>query len=245
MRKINNAILLVSILFILVSCNSSKSETPDLHIMGIQLVRFKSPEYIKYVVAEKVSVEFDTIKGYPSDMLVGTKSAYKIRNMGGVCQELFLGQYPYIELADGYYLVDWKWGDFIYKPSNVLIGIAWQDVQDRHEIWNLQTSVVSSDFIIDWGSTTRLKIDKYLQQTPSPKEDGYSVSSDHIRPYWYGTYHSLTEIQDDLSHDTYYSVDKYMSEVARQDSLQNVYIERLKQIIQDGNLKIVANIYDN
>lgn len=129
---------------ILTACESPSPEMPDLGIMGMQLVRFKSSEHIQYVAVEEVPVEFDTIKGYPSDKLVGTKSAYKIRGAGGVCQELFLGHSPYIELVNDYFLVDWKWGNFIYKPSNVLIDVAWQGVQDRQQIWDLQTDVISN-----------------------------------------------------------------------------------------------------
>lgn len=226
---------------ILIACESPSPEMPDLGIMGMQLVRFKSSEHIQYVAVEEVPVEFDTIKGYPSDKLVGTKSAYKIRGAGGVCQELFLGHSPYIELVNDYFLVDWKWGNFIYKPSNVLIDVAWQGVQDRQQIWDLQTDVISSNFIYKWGSTNRADIDRYLNITPAPDKDYlFNVSTDHARPVFLGKYHTLSDLDKGQ-----YTVDDYMHEVARQDSLQNVYIERLKQIIQDGGLKEVAYIYNN
>ena len=41
-----------------------------------------------------------------------------------------------------------------------------------------------------------------------------------------------------------YMLNNYMLEVRREDSLQNVYIERLSQIIEDGNLeKVSPKIY--
>ena len=212
---------------------------PDLHIMGMQIVNFKSPEYVKYVVAERVTVEWDTIKGYPSDKLVGKKSAYKIRREGGVCQELFLGQSPYIELADGYYLVDWKWGHFIYHPSNVLLDVVWTDVKDRQELWDLETSIVSSDFIEEWGAVNRNKIDSYLQIAPAPKDELFNVSTDHVRFRWIGEFHTLADVQERFGND----VEDYMKEVTRQDSLQRVYAERLTQVIKEGGLKKVAYIY--
>lgn len=241
-------IILSVIPLMLISCNSQTSEIPvndfiDRPVMGLQLVKFKSPEYVKYVAAESVTVEWDTIKGYPSDKLVGKKSAYKIRGAGGTCQELFLGQSPYIELIDNYYLVDWKWGYFIYHPSNVLLDVVWTDVNDRQELWDLETSIVSSDFIEEWGAVNRNNIDSYLQITPAPNDKHINVSTDHISPPWYGYFHTLTEVQESLTKEESFSVDDYMNEVKRQDSLQLVYVERLKQIIQNGEMEKIANVY--
>lgn len=239
MKNIGFVVLSAYISLLLISCNSRTTQMPDLHLMGMQIVNFKSPEYVKYVVAERVAAEWDTIKGYPGDILKWKKSAYKIRSEGGVCQELFLGQSPYIELADGYYLVDWKWGGFIYAPSNVLINVMWEDVHDRQQLWDLAMPIVSSNFIKCEGATSRAKIDNYLQIAPAPKDELFNVSTDHVRFRWIGEFHTLADVQERFGND----VEDYMKEVTRQDSLQRVYAERLTQVIKEGGLKKVADIY--
>ena len=236
MKNIVITALSVYVSLLLVSCSLGKTEMPDLHIMSMQLVSFNSPEYTKYVVADRVAAEWDTIKG------VRTKSAYKILWNGGACQELFLGQSPYIELADGYYLVDWKWGNFIYQPSNVLLDAVWTDVQDRQQVWwDSSTPVISSDFIKHWGHTNRVDIDKYLQITPAANDERFNVSTDHVRFLWLGEFHTLADMQESFGN----GAEDYMQEVARQDSLQRVYVERLTKIIKEGGLKKVAYIYKN
>jgi hypothetical protein len=164
------------------------------------------------------------------------KRAYKIRSIEGVSQDFFIGKSPYIELSDGYYLVDWKWGNFIYKPFNVLLDVLWSEVQDRQQLWDMETPIISSDFIDKWGTTNRSEIDRYLQIEPAANDTLYGVSTDHLRSDFLGRYHSLSDVPEGIKED-------YIHEVERQDSLQRVYAERLTQVIKEGGLKKVAYIY--
>lgn len=40
-----------------------------------------------------------------------------------------------------------------------------------------------------------------------------------------------------------YTKEKYLREIARQDSLQQVYVERLRTIIQSGKLEELCTVY--
>lgn len=250
MKNVIFAILFVFVSFFAVSCNSNNGQVPeedskpDQHIMSMQLVQFKSPEFLRYVMEEKVPAEIDTIKGCLTEKLDGKESAYKIRSVGGVYQELFLGQSPYIELTEGYYLIDWKWGNFVYQPSNVLLDVMWEYVKDRQSLWELETPVVSSDFIKSWGTTDRAAIDNFLQITPAEKDKGFNVSSDHLRPIFLGLYNSFSDMPKSFDLYKIKTINDYQNEVVRQDSLQRVYRERLIKIIMDDGLKKIANLHE-
>lgn len=233
MKNINCTILLVLCLFLFNSCNQN---AVDRHIMGMSLVKFKSQEYLNYVVAEEVPIDMSSNPDMNSDHCPD-KRAYKIRSVEGVSQDFFIGKTPYIELSDGYYLVDWKWGNFIYKPFNLLLDVLWSDVQDRQQLWGVETPIASEDFIDKWGDTNRSEIDLYLQIVPAANDNSYGVSTDHLRPVFLGRYHSLSDVPEGIRED-------YIHEVERQDSLQHIYVERLKYIIQKGALKKVAYIYN-
>ena len=108
--------------FFLPSCNYNNPGQPEPVIMYMDIVQFAKPEYINYVVVDRAAPEYD-------------ENSCKIRMAGRACQELYLGSSPYIALPDNYYIIDWKWGSFIYPPTNFLINCQWTDVKDRLQIW--------------------------------------------------------------------------------------------------------------
>ena len=236
----NKYFYLLLIALLIVSCDNNPAvepEEPDRHIMSMSIIQVSNEEYLDYVVAEKTSVGFDTIQGnYGHIALTGTKEGYKIRNDGMVCPELYLGNSPYIHIRDNYYIIDWKWGDFIYEPYNVLLNLRWNEVKDRQEIWDFDYPKVSIKYKIDWGGVSREAIDKYLKIQPAPLDSFWSVSTDHLRPS-FEKYKSLSDIPDTQT------LENYKKEIARQDSLQDVYVERLSQIISENALEKIAYLY--
>ena len=151
-------------------------------------------------------------------------------------QELFLGTNPYINVTDNYYVIDWKWGNFMYEPYNVLLDLKWEDVIDRQQIWDINYPTLSFNQTITWGDITREKIDKYLNIEPAPLDSIYGVSTDYLRPWFIGKFSTLPDVPDDIAIE-------YHKEVARQDSLQRVYIERLSQIIEESAIEKLGYFY--
>lgn len=221
--------LIVTIL-ILIACtpNDLELDGRDSGMLPIDILYVSDVDYLNYVVAERFSN--------------GTKDeyCYKIRGNGGVCQELYLGTSPYIPLIDNYYLIDWKWGDFMYEPYNVLLNMNWEQVSNRIETWNINYPIVSIKCNIKWGTVSRAAIDEYLNITPAPYLDSLNikVSTDHWRPMFVGKYNTINDLPSD------FPIEEYMKEVKRQDSLQDVYAKRLRQIIKANALKKVGYFYE-
>lgn len=235
MRYIKNCIFLS--LLLLYSCSFQHQQIPDNQLIPLTILKVSDPKYLEYVVAENVNVKFDSVDA--SGLVQGVERAYKIRGEGAVYQELYIGRSPYIPLEDNFYLVDWKWGSFIYEPSNVLLNVKWNAVNNRREEWNLNTEIISSDFLVTWGWTDRGKIDDELGiKDTSPL--------DYMRPNFYGLYNTIDEIPDTivLKDNFCYTMKNYQDEVLRQDSLQRVYVERLSKIILNNSLNKIAHLFD-
>ena len=224
-----NVVILSALILGLVSCESnSNSYVPHAAEMYMRIVKIPSPENLQYVVAEMYPVSNDS-------------NGFKIRNNGGVFQELYLGTNPYIELSDDYYCVDWKWGDFIYIPTNVLIDVLWMDVTNRQQYWSIETSLIAENFSPQNGYISRRQIDSYLGTECSVlKDTNLNLSIDYAEPWFIRKFNTLEEFLNGVkvqNPSTYANIESYQSEVVRQDSLQIVYVERLKQIIKEGQLQ--------
>lgn len=208
---------------------------PYRPIMSMNIVKITNPEFLDYVLCEEQSIFPEQAEGNFDEHY----KVYGIRSIGLCAQELYLGESPYIELTDGYFLIDWKWGNFLY-PWCKLMNVQWEEVIDRQQIWDLQTELVSSSFseIFDVaGFTNREVIDEYLNIVPAPDNRyGEGISDDHLNPFFYPI-NSLEQIKDSVART------EYLEEVQRQDSLQNVYIERIKQTIQQNALEEVVYFY--
>ena len=223
MKKFKRLWILPFFAFVLSACEHNIPGTGDVFsvdpLLYLEIVKFSSPEYLNYVVAEK---------DYSGD----EEHLCTIRGAGGSCQELFLGSSPYIALPNDYYVVNWKWGSFLYQPTNFLINVKWSDVKNRHQRWDYPSIVLTSHFIKEWGGPTYQEIDKYLNIAPPAYIDSTRnarIPVDYIRPDWVYGYDSITEVPDSLLHE-------YMAGVKQLDSLQNVYIERISKIIEEGAL---------
>ena len=193
------------------------------------IIKLSSPEYKDYVIGEHT---FD-----------GT--GYCIRGSGGACQELYIGNNsPLIPLPNDYYAIDWKWGNFIYRPSNYIIDVKWTDVQARRQTWDRESTAAIDSFyhsmpcwaIVRWGS-----IDTYLHIPPhGKKHPNYNYVEAYVWPGWHSRYNSYTDLivaQDATDRETYDKQAHFL------DSLQDVYLERLALVIEQDSLARVAYIY--
>ncbi len=225
--------LILAIFCAAVLLQSCKNETSQLikndptPLMGMTIIKLSSSDYLNNVVVEP-------------DYLGGDyEHRCKIRGGGAVCQELFLGTSPYIALPKGYYLIDWRWGDFIYEPTNFLIGARWTDVKDRQQIWEYNSkTIVSKKFLKEYTGSSYKQIDKYLNIAPPTRMDKmYAYTpEDYVRPNWMYKYNTFADMPES-------QIEDYKAEVRYQDSLQSVYIKRISQIIEAGDLDDAFGIY--
>lgn len=213
----------VTTMCLLASCTQQNVPSPGdvLDKMGICVVKLSSPEYLDYVIA---------------DIYNHKDSTFAIRHLiGGAAQELYLGSSPYIaKLQNGYYVVDWKWGDFLYPSTNHLLNVKWEDVKARNQQWEWDKMMLSSGFIIKCGGAPFERIDKYLNIAPPPiKDNTYFdyLPREYCRPPCIGLVLSLSEISDSTS------LQLYLDDVKYQDSLQTIYIERLEKLIEEGKFE--------
>ena len=244
--KTNVISLMIGILALVLSSCENK-EDPNNYIplrydMFVDIINVSNPELLQYVVAEEVPILSDTTYSkYGHMILRGDSSEYKICMAGGVYEELFLGTNPYIHLTDDYYLVDWKWGNFLYEPSNVLLDVKWEDVMSRQQVWSIETPLIASRFPCQLKYLKRETIDKFLGIEPSSTIDtDLNLSIDYAEPWFIWKFNTQEEFLDGVKAQgplKYATIESYQAEVARQDSLQKVYVERLKQVIKEGQLQ--------
>lgn len=216
MKKFYYYIAAISFIILLQSCEPERELSEKMPpYMDIAILKFSSPQYLDYVIVKKEKSEDNEF--------------YKIGGVGGSCQELYLGSSPYIALPKGYCMLDWKWGrGIINTPENYLIDVKWEDVENRQQKWQSNTRIISSDFIPDggWRATSYEWIDKALNVTPPTEMDSEfpDVPADYLRKDWMERYNSLEEIPESQR-------EEYLELVKYQDSLQDVYVERLSQLI--------------
>ena len=184
------------------------------------IIKFTAPEYPNYVVVEPDFWEYWHL-------------SYIRSACGGyVCPELFIGSSPYIALPNGYYATDWKWGEFIYPPSNILIDVKWEDVEDINQRWEYPSILISTIFLKVWAKASYKSIDSYCHiQSANPND-----YRNHNQWAYENIHTSIADIPEE-------EVDAYKAHVRYVDSLQDVHIERIAKIIENGELEKVCPIY--
>lgn len=182
--------------------------------MYIVLVKFTEPQYVDSVVVEENAAG----------------DSCQIRKMGGfgTCTELCVGHSPYIPLPNEYYLVDWKWGYFFYMPYTFVINVNWLDVIDTKQKWECPKGQLNISFIKDLRCCYFKSIDEY-----SGESYGYR---NYEIPSSLSKYHSLSDVPYD-------QLEYFLKQVAVQDSLQEVYKERISKIIEEGALDDLYKSY--
>ena len=235
--KTKNVYLLTMLVLTLFSCESREeygSSVWERNDMIMNIVKMSNPEYLQYVVADNVPFSVNSDRAEDPD-----SNLYQIRGSGAVYEELYIGTTPYIDLGQNYYLVDWKWGNFLYAPTNVLIDVNWEEVKSRKQVWGIEIPSVSGCFMLEHEYVSRKKVDGFLKITSvAPIDAEYNLSADYIKPEFLWHYNCLEELMLAIADSTvvegFKTLEAYNTEVARQDSLQGVFTKRLRRIIADG-----------
>lgn len=202
-------------------------------------------------------VKFDPLayQYRPNVMLTpDSKGEYRMRRLqnGGTCKEFFLLKDPFIKvdtLANCWYLADWKWG-LELSYAQMVLQMRWVDVRDPDASYvRTDFTPITSGIISQIAYVTRHDIDKYSQADTAsaaayPGSWGQSsggISTDHLAPVYLSRYYSTQDIPDviDRKGEWQYTKEDFLKERLRQDSLQNVYRERLEQLVYSGLISLV------
>ena len=219
MKRICYFIVSVCFIALLPSCESHNQPADTGETCAyFTIVKFIAPEYSDYVVAGR---EFE-------EGLCRIASAHG----GYACQELFMGSSPYIALPDGYYATDWKWGEFIYPPINILIDVKWNEVDSINQTWEYPSILISTKILKLWTKVTYQSIDNYLHIESTNTSDYDSP----LEWAFLNLYPSIADIPEE-------EVDAYMAHVQYLDSLQEVYTKRISEIIEKGEFGKAFPIY--
>lgn len=165
-----------------------------------------------------------------------------------------MGKTPYIALPNDYLVYDWKINTY-FMPE-FLTPIHWEEITDYDQRWNCESLESERGLprkMYDATETNlRVKrswIDAFLGIAPKQEfvhQHGMDISTDYARPYWLGRFETAEEIEKNAN----MTLQSCEEEIARQDSLQNVYIKRLTSIIEEGRLQDLldfmgSNFYKN
>lgn len=245
--KANVLFVTLCFLGILCSCESIENlYSPKSNERGYCIIQISDTKYLENVLACQSSAHYDSYQ------VCGTGDLY--------CEDLFLGISPYVHLIDNYYLIDWKWN---LSPCSecILLKDSWKDVQSRYnQTWKQKDGylAVVEDFIDKMYWTSPREIDTYLQITPAPPSKEWwsvnehtepKISSDYELPWLpSNSYTSVAELPDTLhiiSTKDVYTKEDFLAEINRQDSLQQVYVERLMIVMKETTLSAFASVFFN
>ena len=217
-------IFLISAPLLFISCekqyNGNNSDEGDREPeAAIMLVKFTDDSYREYILAEKI----------------GESSVHMRGTTPPVIEELIVGTIPYdIKMPNGFWAVNWRWGiSFIYPPSNVLLPDKWETLTHWSQTWEMpEKKPVFKDYIEEVGIIPRKTIDTYLGINLDVSV--YSPEGWFLYDYpWNSSYTTEDEIPD-TERALYYT------KIHQQDSLHQIYVQRLTDIINSGDFD---NVY--
>ena len=124
--KRNLTLLVITIVILMISsCGSTEISVPEAPEPSLTLIRFTNPSYVNNIIV----TDYDNFKGF-------------VIMRGNECDEHYLkntsgkewiydfpsldSRTPYIELNDGWYLVDWSWSSYPYNGQVLLTDITWE-----------------------------------------------------------------------------------------------------------------------
>lgn len=233
---------------------------------GLVIIKFADSGQLDYVIASHQLREYNGLIGsfvYDESGSMGLNisdsidSNYTLNAWVAPFLESELhmsGASPYVRLQDDYYLVDWKWQPLLpisatcnypqpdgndildaVKNHSFLTNVKWKNLNSLTTRWDQPNNFTP----IQVKEIYRLNI-KALEQFIGTHNDGdptaflcynkglYSdgLSVSNVITYW-----------NNRSHSGCHAENAYLDCIAHYDSLQNVYAERLRQIIKEGALQ--------
>lgn len=191
--------------------------------MSMVLVKFTDNKYREYILAEHIG-----------DSPVRMRSTTP-----PVVEELIVGTIPYsVKLPNGYWLIDWRWGGtFIYRPTNVLLPYKWETLTHWNQTWDMpENPLAFNEYFEDVRGVFRRSIDTFLGINLDVSRYSKYGSMLYDLPWVYGRGFISDKDIPTVEREHYYEC------VHQQDSLHEIYTQRLIEIINNGDFEKVYNI---
>ncbi|MBQ8099752.1 MAG: hypothetical protein IJ169_00505 [Paludibacteraceae bacterium] len=209
---------LILLLPLLVGCNGYDMRYVDYYHTSV--VKFIEPEYANYICGTTNGGN-GTIKfwsGYYEGHYALDKD--------------IAGKSPYIDLGDGYLLIDWKWD---YLPlGDVIIKKPWSEMSSTKQVWSMDSvETIPGPYLAEVYKIYFYDIDNYLNALKFQKnseEEQTPVENTGFRAYDYSWMHQPKK--EDLNNE---ELEKYERNKTMADSIQSEYVEKLRGIIAKGN----------
>ena len=199
--------------------NTGVSPTESEPESYLFLVKFKDDKYREQIIAEKI---------YNPVRMRGTTPP--------VVEELIVETIPWVDkLPNGYWIANWRWGySLLYPSTNVLLPDKWESMTHWTQTWPMPEEIVPfHDYIEEVGSVRRRDIDTLLTVNTNVKSGTEEYFFLYGIPVVYGRRYTTKEDILDFEKDSYFTY------VHQQDSLHEIYVQRLMDITTNGNFKKV------
>ena len=228
--------ILIANAIMIVGCDNNPSEvTPNGNSTDVLtgepdpeaflfLVKFTDDKYREQIIAENI---------------------YNPVRMRGeippVVEELIVGTNPWAnKLPNGYWIADWRWGNsFIYPSTNVLLSDKWESLTHWNQTWPMPEEIIPfHDYIVEVGGVNRRNIDTLLRVNTDVKRGSELDYMLYQVIGGVGNFKKDIDIPEDLKKE-YYSI------IRQQDSLHQIYVQRLIDITTNGDFeKVYKRIFE-
>lgn len=244
MKKYMCFILLLSVVFTFSNCGNHggvEATEPEKYLV---LMHFTEPSYVNNIIVNdyKDGEYFVLMRGNRCDEDYCKNSFYaedwveEIRSLSG--------RTPYVELADGWYLVDWPWSQYPHNAQTLLTDNTWDNYKGEY-VFDKSTPHI----------TGKIYETKYIRVQDLVV---YSYPDDNYPTYPFKGNFSGIYIEDDVNEYLHYvfligapgrSGMKYLANddclcnrVEELDDLWNLFRQQLITVIQNGDLNSIPYV---
>lgn len=260
----------LSLLFCM-SCNVNNPELKFSDDVPLYIVKFRNTDDMKKVIAshaitDRTHDNFDEQLGDYN--FVFDNTCYKFMyDPGYYTDEDFnrmrgiAGSAPYIELSEGYLLIDWRWQDYLpvsyrYLYLNMqhimynshkhffFMNTSWEDVESLSQTWQ-STDVYKPLEVDEWRTVSVQSLERYMKGAESPLSYLDTIQK---TPYMDGYKANLSYKYEYVDSDCGFNEtaywryhnggeDEYNKYASVADSLYSVYVKGLNDLIKTNKLK--------
>ena len=219
---INYLVLTALFGLFLCSCENDAIGNSTPPHMGMQLIKFTDDQYSEYILAWS------------------NNGVMKMRvGRAPVVEELVIGKNPYsVKLPNGYWVIDWKWGNNLVWPESALLPYKWETLTHWGQTWDVSDNILSPNvYRIDYAQVYRRTIDNQLSINQDIDRTTFEGAMLYDLPAsWGQKYKREADIPDGAK-------EWYFEDIRRQDSLHAIYVQRLIRIVENGDFDKVYNVY--
>lgn len=251
-------------------CMSCSTNTPNLRQtddVPLFIVKFKNPDEKAKVIASHAVIDW-TYNNYDDPAgdynYVFDTSCYSLINKSAYRDYQYdimrdiVSISPYVELSEGYMLVDWRWQDYLpisyrklymnqrntkYNSRHHIffMNTSWIDLDSLPQTWH-KDDILKNFEIVEWKTVSCQTLERYLKGDESPtsyfealSRTSNKVDMDNKYDYVY-TNHSFGETAY-LKYKFEGGEEAYNRYAHVADSLYSVYAKGISELIRTNKLK--------